>query len=212
MEGVKGRYSRIVLDLSSAKTNEELAISGDYIGVVGITSTGSVKIRLDHRHSQEINLREVAEITSPFNRIYFTTDGTGGQAVLYVGGALTARIKPLEQKVSIRNIAGSDVDLVENKRFTAHVGGHLKATLNTLDTAQQLTTTSIKVKWAIISSKDYPFRWGFTDTVKQSTSIGQYVGAESFLTVEYCNLNEIYFVDGDGANKPVLQVEYVLEA
>lgn len=119
LEGVKGRYTRIELDLTSSETSQELQIAGDYIGVASITSTGTVKIRLDHRHSQEIDLREVSEISSPFGKLYFTTDGAGGKAVIYVGGALTARLKPLQSKVSIRNIAGGDVDLLTETNFDA---------------------------------------------------------------------------------------------
>lgn len=118
-EGVKGRYTRITLDLAAAQTNQELHLVGDYIGVASITSTGTCKVRLDHRHSQEIDLREVSEVSSPFGKMYFSTDGAGGEAVVYIGGALTARLKPLQSKVSIRNIAGSDVDLLTEAGFDA---------------------------------------------------------------------------------------------
>jgi len=211
-EGVKGRYTRITLDLATAQSSQELAIEGDYIGVASITSTGTCKIRLDHRHSQEINLREVSEINSPFGKIYFTTDGAGGSCVIYVGGALTARLKPLQSKVSIRNIAGSDVDLATDTRFIAHTGGHIKITLDTLDTAEQISATSIPVRWAIIQTRAFAALWGFSDSVKQSTEIGQYLAAGANVAVEYCDLSEIYFVDYDAANKPTLQVEYIEEA
>lgn len=129
-EGVKGRYTRVTLDLTTAKTNERLHIEGDYIGVSSITNTGTCKIRLDHRHSQEIDLREVSEVFSPFGGLYFTTDGAGGACVLYVGGLLTARLKPIQGKVSIRNIAGSDVDLA------------LESTLGSVDT--ELTAQGVE--------------------------------------------------------------------
>ena len=211
-EGVKGRYTRITLDLSAAQSNQELAIEGDYIGVSSVTSIGTVNIRLDHRHSQNINLREVAEISSPFGKIYFTTDGGGGECILYIGGALTARLKPLQSKVSIRNIGGSDVDLVEAKRFISHTGGHLKIVQATLDTAKQLSASSIKVRSAILQTREFAMLWGFTSTVKQSTEIGQYVPAGGSVAVEFCDLSEIYFVDYDGANKPTVQCEYITEA
>ena len=209
-EGVKGRYTRITLDLSAAQTSEELAIEGDYIGVASITSTGTVKIRLDHRHSQEIDLREVSEISSPFGKLYFTTDGAGGECVLYIGGALTARLKPLQSKVSIRNIAGSDVDLVTDSRFIAHTGGHLANTI-VADTAERLSSTALPVKWAIISA-NLDIRWGFTSSIDRTTPVGVALAAGASLAVEYCNLYDLYIINDTAAETPLVQCEYVEEA
>jgi hypothetical protein len=110
-EGVKARYARFEFPLGSAVSNQEMHLTGDYIGIVSITGTGTCRVRLDHRHSQEINLREVAEISAPFGKMYFTTDGAGGTCTVYIGGALAARLKPIQGKVSIRSVAGTDVDL-----------------------------------------------------------------------------------------------------
>jgi fructose-1,6-bisphosphatase/inositol monophosphatase family enzyme len=107
---------------------------------------------------------------------------------------------------------GTTINPVRDERYEAHTGGHLKVTLTSLDTAQRLTSTVTKVKWAIICSKDYAFRWGFSSSIKQSTAIGQHIGSGGSVAVEYCDLRDIYFIDSDGTNKPVLQVEYVEEA
>ena len=213
MEGQKGRYARIEIDLATASTDGLLEIMGDYIGVVSITGDGTCKMRLDHRHAQQINLREVEEIMSPFGKVYFTTDGAGGTLIIYVGGALTARLKPIQSKVSIRNIAGTDVDLVQDKRFKAHTSGHLKVAVATADTAKRVTVTSTKVKWAIISVEDYDARWGFSSTVARAAAIGQKVVKGSFIAIEYCDLADIYFVNhAAGAGElPVFQIEYMLE-
>jgi hypothetical protein len=209
-EGVKGRYTRLTLDLSTAQTNQELHIEGDYIGIVSITSSGTCNIRLDHRHSQNINLREVSEINSPFGKLYFTTDGAGGSCIIYVGGALTARLKPIQGKVSIRNISGSDVDLVEAKRFTSHTGGHLSNTI-VADTAERLNATTLKVKWAIIYT-DLAIRYGFSSTVARVAAVGNVLAAGASLTVEYCDLYDLYIVNNVGAETPKVQAEYVEEA
>jgi hypothetical protein len=210
-EGVKGRYTRITLDLATAQTNQKLHIEGDYIGVSSITSTGTCKIRLDHRHSQEINLREVSEIFSPFGGLYFTTDGVGGACIIYVGGLLTARLKPIQGKVSIRNIAGSDVDLVTDNRFISHTGGHLVNTIGTPDTAERLSATSLKVKWGIIYT-DLAIRYGFSSTVARVAEVGNVLAGGASLTVEYCDLYDLYIVNNVGAETPKVQVEYVAEA
>jgi hypothetical protein len=213
VEGATGRYARIEMPLGVAKTNELIDIYGDYIGVVSITGDGSCKVRLDHRHAPQINLREVQEISSPFGKIYLETDGAGGMLTLYVGGALTARLKPIQSKVSIRTVAGTDVDLVPDKRFKSHTGGHLKVAVAVADTRVQVTATSKKVKWAIISVEEFNARWTFGNTCARATAIGQKVNVGGYIAIEYCDLSEIYFVNADaGAGElPVLQIEYVEE-
>lgn len=212
-EGATGRYARIEIDLATASSDGLLELSGDYIGVVSITGNGTAKVRLDHRHSQQINLREVVEISSPFGKIYFESDGAGGVLTLYIGGALTARLKPIQSKVSIRTVAGTDVDLVPDKRFKSHTGGHLKVAVAVADTRVQVTATSKKVKWAIISVEEFNARWTFGNTCARATAIGQKVNAGGYITIEYCDLSEIYFVNAEaGAGElPVFQIEYVGE-
>ena len=214
VEGATGRYARIEVDLGTAQTDGLLELSGDYIGVVSITGDGTCKVRLDHRHAQQINLREVQEISSPFGKIYFETDGAGGALTLYVGGALTARLKPIQSKVSIRTVTGTDVDLVPDTRFISHTGGHLKVAVVVADTRVQVIATSKKVKWAIIGVEDFNARWTFGNTCARATAIGQKVNAGGYITLEYCDLSEIYFVNAEaGAGElPVFQIEYTEEA
>jgi hypothetical protein len=218
-EGIKGRYTRITLPLTTAQNSQELHINGDYMGVVSITGTGTCKVRLDHRHSQEIDLRELSEVISPFGKLYFTTDGAGGEANIYIGGALTARLKPVQAKVSIRSVAGSDVDLAldstallqaKDKRFTAHTGGHAVKQI-VADTPIKLTAASKKVKWAIIHV-DLATRWGFVAGLSRTTPVGALIPANGDLTVEYCDLTELYIVNDVAAEAPLAQIEYVEEA
>jgi hypothetical protein len=214
-EGVKARYARFEFPLGSAVSNQEMHLTGDYIGVVSITGTGTVKIRLDHRHSQEIDLREVAEISAPFGKMYFTTDGAGGTCTVYIGGALAARLKPIQAKVSIRSVAGTDVDLLTEaefkSRFVSHTGGHSVNALGTPDTAERVMAASTKVKWAIIYT-DLAIRWGFASTVHRTGPIGVLLAAAGTLTLEYCDLYDVYFNNNVGAESPKLQIEYVVEA
>jgi hypothetical protein len=209
-EGVKARYARFEFPLGSAVSNQEMHLVGDYIGVVSITGSGTVKIRLDHRHSQEIDLREVSEINAVFGKLYFTTDGAGGTCTVYIGGALSAKLKPIQGKVSIRNIAGSDVDLVPDSRFVAHAGGHLANTI-VADTAEKLSATSLKVKWAIIYT-DLAIRYGFSSTVHRTGAIGNVLAAGATLTVEYCDLTDLYIVNNAATETPKVNCEYVEEA
>jgi hypothetical protein len=213
-EGVKARYARIELPLGSAESNKEMHLVGDYIGVVSITGSGTVKVRLDHRHSQEIDLREVSEISAVFGKLYFTTDGGGGTCTLYIGGALSARLKPIQGKVSIRNTTGSDVDLLTEAEYksrnVSHVGGHAVKQI-VADTAIRVTAAAKKVKWAIIYT-DLAIRWGFSSTIDRTTPIGVLLPAAGTLTVEYCNLYDLYIVNNIAVETPLVQIEYVEEA
>jgi hypothetical protein len=209
-EGVKARYARFEFPLGSAESNKEMHLVGDYIGVVSITGSGTVKVRLDHRHSQEIDLREVAEISAVFGKLYFTTDGAGGTCTLYIGGALSARLKPIQGKVSIRNIAGSDVDLVNDSRFKSHTGGHSVNTLAVADTAKRIMAASTPIRWAMIHT-DLAIRWGFTSSVHRTGPVGGLLVADGDLVVELCDLYDMYFNNNVAAETPKLQIEYIEE-
>jgi hypothetical protein len=102
------------------------------------------------------------------------------------------------------------VDLVPDSRFVSHTGGHLVNTI-VADTAEKLSPASLKVKWAIIYT-DLAIRYGFTSTVARAAKIGNVLAAGATLTVEYCDLTELYIVNNVGAETPKVQCEYVEEA
>lgn len=199
VEGATGRYSRIEIPLDVAQTNELIEIYGDYIGVTSITGNGTCKIRLDHRHAPQINLREVQEISSPFGKIYFETDGVGGMLTLYVGGALTARLKPIQSKVSIRTIAGTDVDLVPDKRYISHTFKHKKLTTQTAaGTAERLMAVSTPVKWAIINFVTVAMVGDADVEIIGDADEGQRYPVGAYMAVEYCDLYDIWIIDQAG--------------
>jgi hypothetical protein len=81
---IKGRYSRIRISLYEPFTDKEFHLTGSFIGVASITGGGTCEIRLDHVHAEVINLREIKEIKSRFDKIYITSDGWGGFLTLYI--------------------------------------------------------------------------------------------------------------------------------
>jgi hypothetical protein len=99
MSSIKARYARIEIPLNKAETGKELHLSGDYLSVVSITGAGSCNIKLDHRHSQIINLREISGISGAFERIYLTTDGEGGTVTIYIGAGMAVHVMPDPQKL-----------------------------------------------------------------------------------------------------------------
>lgn len=109
MPSIKARYARIEIALDKAETGKELYLSGDYLSVVSITGDGSCIIKLDHRHSQNINLREISGISGAFERIYLTTDGEGGTATIYIGAGMAVHVTPDPQKLKSGGTASTQV-------------------------------------------------------------------------------------------------------
>lgn len=78
-------YMVKTISLASARTNEKLAVHGDTIYVLSID--GSVTIRLNSPQSDELDLRELGEIKSPFTCFYMTNTAQTGKSVkLAIGG------------------------------------------------------------------------------------------------------------------------------
>jgi hypothetical protein len=99
MSSIKARYARIEIPLNKAETGKELHLSGDYLSVVSITGDGTCIIKLDHRHSQDIDLREISGISGAFERIYLTTNGEGGTVTVYIGAGMAVHVLPDPQKL-----------------------------------------------------------------------------------------------------------------
>lgn len=90
----KARYSRITVNLDEAFIDKEYYLAGSYLGVVSVTGGASCTIKLDYERSGVIDLREIESIKANFNKLYITTDGTGGELTLYICQSMEAQIKP----------------------------------------------------------------------------------------------------------------------
>ena len=99
MTSIKGRYARIEIPLDKVENDKELHITGDYLTILSVTGEGTCKIKLDHRHSRIIDLREITDIEGLYERIYFTTDGAGGTCTMFVGDGLAIHVTPDPQKL-----------------------------------------------------------------------------------------------------------------
>jgi len=109
MASIKGRYSRIEVPLGKEEQDKELFLTGDYISIISITGDATCEIKLDHRNSQTINLREITDITGSFERVYFTTNGWGGTCTFYVGTGLAVHVSPDPQKKRNAGIASTQI-------------------------------------------------------------------------------------------------------
>lgn len=212
-ERVTERYSRIVIDLGTAREDKEIHISGDYLAVAKMNGTASTtKFRLNHRNSREIYPTEIESLYATYKKIYLTNAAEAGkELILYVGGALAGEIKVTAGKVGLKNTAGSDIDPVRDDHFIAHTGAHSVNALAVADTAEHMMAASTKVKWAIIYT-DLAIRWGFVSTVHRTGPIGALLTANGNLALEYCDLYDVWFNNNVPAEQPKLQIEYVEEA
>jgi len=125
MSDIKGRYSKIEIPLDTAETEKELFITGDYLSILTITGTGTCEIKIDHRHAQTIDLREITEISGVFERLFFTTDGAGGTCTFFVGSGLSMHVAPDPQKLRNTGVASTQitttVDTVQGMANTSYV-------------------------------------------------------------------------------------------
>jgi len=106
------------ISLASARNNEELQISGDFIHV--LNQTGSCKIRINEDYAPQIDLRKIKRIVSPFYRIFLTNSAqTYGNIKLLVG--TDAQLHFEERRTSIENLLQIESGVVT---FLAGSGGH----------------------------------------------------------------------------------------
>jgi len=106
----------VEIDLSTARTNEEFSISGDFLHV--LNATGRLKIRMNEEYAPQLDLRKIKRITSPFYRLFLTnpaqTDVTE-KVKLLVG--TDAALKFEERRTSLVTITK-----VENETLTNAAG------------------------------------------------------------------------------------------
>ena len=220
-ESPQERYARIVIDLGAAENvgkDIHIPISGDYLAKIKYngSATGTY-FKFGNKRSSIIYAAEFRKRHTPFiefDGIWLTnpTAQIGKEFILFVGGAFAGEIEPSTGiKTGLTDADGVDITPVQDKRFISHTGGHIKITLGVADTAERISATSLKVKWAIIGVESKAIRWGFT-TVARATSVGQKVNEGSFISIENCDLYDIKFVNATAAETPLIQVEYVEEA
>jgi len=86
-EDIKERYSRITLDLTTERNDEEIDISGNYISVVKCSGDeDSTYIKLNHRNARPLYLKEFKMVSGNFSKIYLSNAAkTKSSLILYIG-------------------------------------------------------------------------------------------------------------------------------
>jgi hypothetical protein len=143
----KARYSRITISLNEAFTDKEYYIAGSYLGVVSVTGGASCTIKLDYERSGIIDLREIESIRANFNKLYITTDGIGGELILYICQSMVAQIKPETKNIytgMVYSAAGNTADDV-NRLEDASYGFHLSQVI--IRNAQPTLGNDAEIGW-----------------------------------------------------------------
>lgn len=228
-ESVDERYARIDIDLGEAEyigRDVELLIDGDYMDKIKYdgSATGCF-FRYDAKRAQKIYPAEFRRRYTPFvkfNKIFLTnlTAQTGKHFIFQVGGAYAGEIEPSTgQKIGLTDVNGVDMTPVKDDRFIAHTFDHIdRRVLVTIDESDPISGTraapvSLKVRWAIIAFDAADVMVGSVGlTNKAGAHGGVLVKEGGSVTVEHCDLKEIYYVNEDAATKPYMSVIYIKEA
>lgn len=112
-ERVTERYARVVLDLTEARDEVKIHLSGDYLAVASSTGDSSTTwFRLNHRNSQKIYPNEIEKLYATYKHILLTNAAEPGkELILYVGGALAGEIKVASAgKTQLKNASGTDIN------------------------------------------------------------------------------------------------------
>ena len=199
------RYVRVDIDFSdgeySACTMKKIGVFGDYLAKAKYTgNVGDATIRLGHRHSPPIHVSEFKKTYAEYDCLYLTTSDTSGHVIVYIGRAFSGEIDPSGgQEVKVLSTAGTEVDVVQDKRFQAHDLKFKEQTEQTAPgTRERLMAVSTPVKWAIIHFETIARIGDVTITVDVGAHPGQHYGADSYLAVEYCDLYDMYIMDAAG--------------
>jgi len=215
------RYIRMDIDFSdgdySGCVMKKIGAFGDFLSKATYSgNVGDATLRLGHRHSAAIHMSEFKKTYAEYDTLYLTTSDTSGHLVLYVGRAFSGEIEPSGgTETKLLNVGGAEIDPVQDKRFKKHTMGMIGLTeQTTTDVAQKLTTTSTKVKWAVIEINLKISEWGDStlDPHHVTPVHGQKLAEGSYITVEYADLSEIYICNFTASEKTKYSVVYVKEA
>ena len=213
-EPVKEQYGRVEIDLSTARVDEAIHIAGNHITIAfcdGASTTTYFK--LNNKHSRNLYPAEITKVMGNFGGLYMTNDAEAGKKlIIYIGRDIF--IFPARAEANrILKSDGTTINPARDERYQAHTIGQVdRRVLGTIDEAEGIATTSTKVKWAIIHVDTADVMIGdSTLTNKAGGHAGVLVSDGSDFVVEYCDLNDVYIVNEDGAVKPYFSAIYAVE-
>ena len=233
-EPLKEQYTRIELELDTAREDEALHISGDSIAIAYFDGTATTTyFKVNHKHSRRVYPGEIEKLEAEIGGIYLTNAAeVGKKLVIYVGRYIkfvtssSGKVKVLDPiGTNIYPATTADVNAVETavdeveKHFIAKTFGYAARKVQvTIDVADPVsgviaTPVSLKVAWAIIHVDAADALFGTSAVLKlANAAAGVLVKEGGDLTVEHMDLKDLWFVNEDGVVKPYIAVLYAEEA
>lgn len=212
-EPLKEQYGRLVIDLGTARTDEELHVSGDSIAVASFDGEATTTyFKLNHKHSRNLYPAEVEKIYAKFGGIYMSNAAEPGKSlILYIGRAIW--IYPsAAKKIRVLDPDGTNIAVARDERFKSHTFKHKEQTTQTAaGTAEALMATSTKVRWAIVHFETLARVGDASITIDVGAHPGQQYAANSYMTLEVCDLSELYIIDAAGV-AVIYTINYIEEA
>jgi hypothetical protein len=224
-ERVTERYARVVIDLTVARDEEKIHLSGDYLAVASSTGAASTTwFRLNHRNSQKIYPNEIEKLYASYKHILLTNAAEAGkQLVLYVGGALAGEIKVSSAgKTQLKNAAGTDINPATEDGNIADIEALLEFSGTPYSTPKTSTDAEVKFSATALKLKDVVIR---NTHASYEVDIGLYVGgtvaafrAASFelgggasVGFTHVDLNQLALLSSTAGEHAIVHVIGVLE-
>lgn len=215
------RFARVEIALDEAEyvgNAIPLHLYGDYIGKIKYTGSATgCYFKLDDIRSAKIYPSEFRRTYIEFKEVYLwnPTSQSGKKLIINIGGAFSGEVEPTSgQVVGLTDSDGVNINPVREERFKSHTYKHIKpTTMTTANTAQPLIATSTPVRWAIIHIQSKVALIGDnTVTRGGGAADGQSYAEGSYITVEFCDLNEIYVINSVLDEQVIYSITYVEEA
>jgi len=195
--GMPRFYELYELDLSTARTNEKVDITGDNLLVQDID--GSLTLRVNQIGHDAIDLTKIRQVRTPFDALFFTnTAQTGASAILLIG-------------------KGTQFDPIVSQASTPALTNRLSLTTGQKDisaagTAEQLPDVSIPNGIRVIimakpGNTGYIYLGSSKDNAESAINRFDRLGAGDSVALLISNLNLIWAdasVNGEG-------ISYIVE-
>jgi len=100
------KYGQKIIDLTTARADVEIKLSGKRISIISSTATAAVYLQLDTRDAVKLDLRQYRTIQASFERLYLTHAAQAGKSIsLIIGDIDLFKAEPM-RNLSIENTVG----------------------------------------------------------------------------------------------------------
>ena len=193
-------YTRVNIDLSTARNNQKISVRGLKIDVCKFTGGNqTTTMRLNNPNAQELYPEELRNIIIPFTDIYITNTAQQDKALTLLisnspYGANSARSVALSAD-GLDLATDANLDTL-NTRFTSHTLS--SGTKTSGDAASAVSATADKYRNVVIQCSTYDVYIGDSSSQPILIEVGDSIG------FDFCDLSELYVKNATGGQNGVL--------